>query len=61
MQVSSWIGSRVAITAFATWHRRFGSVINRRSSAILGVSLVLSLLRFGVDLREIRIFAYVRL
>ena len=48
--------------AFATWHQRFGSVINRRRSASFVVSLVLSLfLRFGADLRGMRTFAYSRL
>ena len=61
MQASSWIGGLEAITSFATWHRRLGSVINRRRSAVLGYSLILSLLRFGMDLRGIRIFAYMRL
>ena len=42
MQVPSGIGGRASTIAFATWHRRFGSVINRLRSASFGVSLVLS-------------------
>ena len=61
MQVPSEIGVSVSTIAFASWHRRFGSVINRLRSASFGVSLVLPLfLRFGVDLREVRTFAYTR-
>ena len=57
MQVSSGIGGSAATVAFATWHRRFAA-INRLRSAVFGVSLVLSLsLRFGADLRGMRIFA----
>ena len=52
----------VVTIAFATWHRRFGSAINRLRSAVFGVSLVLSLfLRFGEDLRGMQTFAYTRL
>ena len=62
LQVSSGIGSFAATITFATWHRRFGSAINRLRSAVFGVSLVLSLfLRFGVDLRGMRTFAHARL
>ena len=62
MQVPSGIGGSALTIAFATWNRRFGSVINRLRSASFGVSLVLSLfLRFGTDLRGIRTFAYTRL
>ena len=56
MQVSSRIGFSASTIAFATWHRRFGSVINRLRSTSFGVSLVLSLfLRFGADLRGMQI------
>ena len=59
MQVPPGIGGSASAIAFATWHRRFGSVINRLRSAVFGVSLVLSLfLRFGADLRGMRTFAY---
>ena len=62
IQVPSGIGGSASTIAFATWHRRFGSVINRSRSASFGVSLVLSLfLRFGADLRGMRTFAYTRL
>ena len=62
VQVSSGIGSSVAIIAFATWHRRFRSTINCLRSAVSGASLVLSLfLRFGAGLRGMRTFAYTRL
>ena len=43
-QMPSGVGGSAAIIAFAIWHRRFGSVINRRRSAVLEVSLALSLL-----------------
>ena len=39
MQVPSGIGGSASTIAFATWHRRFGSVINRLRSASFGVSL----------------------
>ena len=59
MQVPSGIGGGASTIAFATWNRRFGSVINRLRSASFGVSLVLSLfLRFGADLCGMRTFAY---
>ena len=62
MQVPSGIGGSATTIAFATWHRRFGSAINRLRSAVFGVSLVLPLLlRVGSDLRGIRTFAYTRL
>ena len=62
MQVPSGIGDSASTIAFTTWHRRFGSVINRLRSATFGVSLVLSLfLWFGADLRGMRTFAYTRL
>ena len=62
MLVPSGIGGSASTIAFATWHRRFGSVINRLRSASFGVSLVLSLfLRFGADLRGMRTLAYTRL
>ena len=62
MQVPSGIGGSASTIAFATWPRRFGSVINRLRSASFGVSLVLSLfLGFGADLRGMRTFAYTRL
>ena len=38
MQVSSGIGGSAATIVFATWHRRFGSAINRLTSAVFGVS-----------------------
>ena len=61
MQVPSGIGSSAVIIAFATCHQKFGSIINRRVFAALGVSSVLSvLLRFGADLREMRTLAYTR-
>ena len=61
MQVTSGMGGSAATIAFATWHQRFGSAINRLRSAVFGVSLVLSLfLRFGADLRGMRTFAYTR-
>ena len=56
------LGGSASTIAFATWHRRFGPVINRLRSASFGFSLVLSLfLRFGADLRGVRTFAYARL
>ena len=59
MRLPSGIGGSVA--TFVTWHRRFGSAINRLRSAVLGVSLVLSLpLRFCADLYGMRIFTYTR-
>ena len=62
MQVPSGIGDSAAIIAFATWHRRSGSVVNRLRSAVFGVFLVLSrFLRFGADLLEMRAVAYTRL
>ena len=62
IQVPSGIGGSASTVASATWHRRFGSVINRLRSASLGVSLVLSLfLRFGANLRGMRTSAYTRL
>ena len=62
MQVTSGIGGSASTIVFATWHRRFESVINRLRLASFGVSLALSLfLRFGVDLRGMRTFAYMRL
>ena len=61
MQVPSGIGSSAATIAFATWRRRFESAINRLRSAAFGVSLVLSLFRFGADLRGMRTFANTRL
>ena len=62
MQVPSGIGGSASTIGFATWHRRFGSVINRLRSANFGVSLVLSLfLRFGADLRGILTLAYTKL
>ena len=62
MQVPSGIGGSAATIAFATWHRRFGSVINRLRSASFGVSLVLSLFfRFGANLRGIGTFGYTKL
>ena len=62
MQVPSRIGGSAATIAYATWHRRFASAINRLRSTVFGVSLVLSLfLRFGADLRGMRTFAYTRL
>ena len=62
MQGPSGIGGSASTIAFATWHRRFGSVINRLRSASFGVSLVLSLfLRFGADLRRMRTLAYTRI
>ena len=62
MQVPSEIDGSASTVAFATCHRRFGSVINRLRSASFGVSLVLSLfLRFGADLRGMRTFACTRL
>ena len=52
------IGSNIfgaGAIAFETWHRRFGSAINH-------LRFTLShFLRFGVDLREMRTFAYTRL
>ena len=52
MQVPSGIGGSAATIAFATWHRRFGSTIDRLTSAVFGDSLVMSLfLRFDADLR----------
>ena len=58
MYIPSGIGADGAITAFATWYRRFGPAINRLGSAVFGVSLILShFFRFGTDLREIRTFA----
>ena len=60
MQVPSGIGGSASTIAFATWHRRFGSVINRLRSASFGVSLVLSLvLRFGADPRGMLYSVYV--
>ena len=57
MQVPSRIGGSASTIAFATWHRRFGSVINRLRSTSFGVSVVLSLfLRFGADLRGVRLW-----
>ena len=48
MQVASGISGSAATIAFATWHRGFGSAINRLRSAVFGASLVLFLfLRFG--------------
>ena len=62
MQVPSGIGGSASTIAFANWHRRFGSVINRLRSAGFGVSVVLSFfLRFGADLGGMRSFAYLRL
>ena len=62
MQVPSGNGDSASTIAFATWHRRFGLVINHLRSASFGVSLVLSLfLRFGADLRGMRTFAYATL
>ena len=62
MQVPSGIGDSASTIAFATWNRRFGSVINRLRSASFGVFLVMSLfLRFDADLRGMRTFAYTRL
>ena len=62
MQVPSEIGGSAVTIAFATWHPRFGSAINRLRSAVFGVSLELFLfLRFGADLRRMRTFAYTRL
>ena len=63
MQVPSGIGGSTSTIAFATWNRRFGSVINRLRSASFGASFVMSLfLRFGADLlRGMRTFAYTRL
>ena len=59
MQVPSEIGGIVSTVEFATWHRRFGSVINHLRLASFGVSLLLSLfLRFGADLRGMQTFAY---
>ena len=59
MQVSLGIGGSATTNEFATWHRRFESVINRLRSSSFGVSLVLSLfLRFGADLRGMKTFAY---
>ena len=52
MQIPSGIGGSASTLAFATWHRRFESVINRLRSASFGEFLVLSLfLQFGADLR----------
>ena len=52
MQVPSGIGGSASTIAFATWNRRFGSVIKRLRSASFGGSLVMSLfLRFDADLR----------
>ena len=51
MQVRSGIGGSASTIAFATWNRRFGSVVNRLRSASFGVSMVLSsFLRFGAAL-----------
>ena len=62
IQVPSGIGGSASTIAFATWHQRFGSVINRLRSASFGVSLVMSLfLRFGADMRGMRTSAYARL
>ena len=62
MHVPPGIGGSASTIAFASWHRRFGSVINRLRSVSFRVSLVLSLfLRFGTDLRGMRTFAYTRL
>ena len=59
VQVPSRIVGGAEIIAFASWHRRFGPVINRRRSAFLKVFLVLSLLlRFGANLRGMRTFAH---
>ena len=59
IQVLSGIGGSASNIAFATWYRRFGSVVNLLRSASFRVSLVLSLfLRFGTDLRGMRTFAY---
>ena len=62
MQLPLGNGGCASTIAFATWHRKFGSVINHQRLSSFGVSLVLSLfLRFGTDLSEIRTFAYTRL
>ena len=62
MQLPSGIGGSASTIAFATWHRSFGSVINRLRSASFGVSLALPFfLRFGADLHGMRTFAYTRL
>ena len=62
MRVPPGTDGSVATIAFATWRRRLGSASNCLRSAVLGVSLVLSLfLRFGADLRGMRTFAYTRL
>ena len=54
MQVPSGTGGSTVTISFTTWHRRVGSLI---WSAVLGVSLVLSLLlRFATDLRGMRSF-----
>ena len=53
MQVPSGIGGSASTIAFAIWHRRLGSVINRLRLTRFGVSLVLCFfLWFGADLRE---------
>ena len=41
MQGPSGICGRAVTISFATWHRRFGSAINRLRSAMFGVSLEL--------------------
>ena len=59
IQVLSGIGGSLSNIAFATWYRRFGSVVNHLRSASFRVSLVISLfLRFGTDLCGMRTFTY---
>ena len=62
MKVPLGMGGSASIIAFATWHRRYGTIINRPRLTSFGVSLVLSLfLRFGADLRGMQTFTYTRL
>ena len=62
IQVPLEIGDIAVTTEFITWHRRFGTGLNRPRSAVFEVFLVLSpFLRFGADLHGIRTFAYIRL
>ena len=48
MQMPSGVDGSAATIAFASWHRRIGSAINRLRSAVFGVSLVLSVSFYGL-------------
>ena len=62
MQVPSGIDGSASTIAFVTWHRRFGSAINRLRSASFAVSFILTFFFwFCADLRGMWTLAYTML